>query len=351
MGPRRGQIAQDVLGFRRRWQELEAERAGSAGGGSEPPEAMKKYEPGTVVPGRVRADGTARPDEWVCMCSAANFLDSGTFKKCESGPSPVHRATGAGECQRVRHMPEAGRSISRQSGDRTIVIEDEVPSKERLKVLEAMGRTMTELQDTEPAASLTATIGQIPAKRADARPPGAELDSALASVERAKAAVQERAKRSPRTAGEGREGQDQAADSDRGCQRGRAQIAASKGTQRTRGGGRNAASARRPCGARCHQRTGRVKASRRPAKVCTGQIEIQTTLGTIGGHIHGERRVHGPRTHTMLDLREFDVGAEKRKTVPCSRRGPDRSLVLRMATPSRDGRETDALGHQESIDN
>ena len=103
--------------------------------------------------------------------------------------------------------------------------------------------------------------------------------------------------------------------------------------------------------ARGHQRTGREKASRQPAKVSTRQIEIRITLGTIGGHIHGERRVHGLRTHTMLDLREFDVEAEKRKTVPCSRRGPDRSLVLRMATPSRDGRETDALGHQESIDN
>ena len=42
MGPCKGQIAQDVLGFRRRWQELEAERAGSADGGSEPRAAMKK---------------------------------------------------------------------------------------------------------------------------------------------------------------------------------------------------------------------------------------------------------------------------------------------------------------------
>ena len=58
-----------------------------------------------------------------------------------------------------------------------------MPSKERPKALEAMGRTMRELQDTELAASLIATIGQIPAKRAEARLPGAELDSALASVE------------------------------------------------------------------------------------------------------------------------------------------------------------------------
>ena len=36
---------------------------------------------------------------------------------------------------------------------------------------------------------------------------------------------------------------------------------------------------RRPCGARGHQRTSREKASRRPAKVCTRQIEIQITLG------------------------------------------------------------------------
>ena len=27
-------------------------------------------------------------------------------------------------------------------------------------------------------------------------------------------------------------------------------------------------------------------------------MEIQVALTTIGGHIHGERRVHGPRTHT-----------------------------------------------------
>ena len=46
MGPCKGQIAQDVLGFRRRWQELEAERAGSADGGSEPRAAMKKVRAG-----------------------------------------------------------------------------------------------------------------------------------------------------------------------------------------------------------------------------------------------------------------------------------------------------------------
>ena len=104
--------------FRRRWQELEEERAGSAGGGSEPRAATKKYELEAVVPRRVRADGTTRPDEWVCMCSAANFLDSGTCRRCGPGPSPVQRAAVAGEYQRVRHMPGAGRSVARQSGDR-----------------------------------------------------------------------------------------------------------------------------------------------------------------------------------------------------------------------------------------
>ena len=104
--------------FRRRWQELEEERAGSAGGGSEPRAAMKKYELEAVVPRPVRADGTTRPDEWVCMCSAANFLDSGTCRRCGPGPSPAQRAAVAGEYQRVRHRPGAGRSVARQSRDR-----------------------------------------------------------------------------------------------------------------------------------------------------------------------------------------------------------------------------------------
>ena len=343
MGPRRGQFVQEVLGFRRRRQELEAETAGSAGGGSEPRAAMKKYELEAVVPRRVRADGTTRPDEWVCMCSAANFLDSGTCRRCGPGPSPVQRAAGAGEYQRVRHMPGAGRSVARQSGDRYDCHRGRSAFQGKAEGARGHGT------DNEGAPG---HIARSTAHSNDWTDPG-ETSGSSAARSRAGLGIgerggsqgggSERAKRSPSSAGEGREGQDQAADRDRGSQRGRAQIAAGKGTQRTRGGGRNAASARRPCGARGHQRTGREaactarKASRRPAKVCTREFEIQVALTTIGGHIHNERRVYLEGTPTMLDLREFHVEAEKRKTVPCS--------------PSRDGRETDALGHRESMDN
>ena len=64
------QGAQDVLRavFGDDGRNSKQKGRGSGRGGSEHRAESEKYVPGTGVPRRVRADGTARPDESVCMC-------------------------------------------------------------------------------------------------------------------------------------------------------------------------------------------------------------------------------------------------------------------------------------------
>ena len=267
MGPCKGQIAQDVLGFRRRWQELEAERAGSAGGGSEPRAAMKKVRAGDTGP-RTRARRRhyqARrlgvhvwrrelPRQWhvqeVWTWPIASAVHSWS-RRVKTSAAHARRPAGASnvkaeidyDCHRGQSAFQRKAESARGHGTNN----EGAPGYGARSIADS--NDWTDPGETSGSSAATTRPGLGIGERGASQRGGSQ---------KSKTQSKQRRRRSRRP---------EAADSDRGCQRGRAQIAAGKGTQRTRGGGRNAASARRPCGARGHQRTGREKASRRPAKL------------------------------------------------------------------------------------
>ena len=138
----------------------------------------RKNEPGTAVPTRVRADSTAKCDEWVCVWRAANFhrkrdVQDVWIWSIASAPRCCEQAS-VNECDTCRVRQEHCTSKRR--------------SKRRSKRLssrtkrflwkgwrrsEDMRRTARELQDTELAESRTVKIVEIQEKRAEARLPGA----------------------------------------------------------------------------------------------------------------------------------------------------------------------------------
>ena len=155
------------------------------GGGLEPSCSQGKNELGTVVQGRVRADGTVKRDEWVHV-RRRELLWQRNLQEVWIPPI----ASAPRSCERklptsAAHA-ESGRSVARQSGDRNGCHRGQSFFQ---RCSEGMRRMAREVEDTELAASLTAQIWR--AKRAEGRLLGAQSDSALASLERFRAAVQE----------------------------------------------------------------------------------------------------------------------------------------------------------------
>ena len=128
-------------------------------------------------------------------CACAERRTSSTKARAGS-VDPLRQRSAQVERQRVRHVSGAAGASRVNAEIGTIVVEDEVPSKERLKGARDH-ETNSELLNTEHA-SLTAKIGEVHAKRAEAWPQGAQLDSALASLDK------RAARRSQRVPGEGR---------------------------------------------------------------------------------------------------------------------------------------------------
>ena len=104
--------------------------------------AREKYEPGAVFPGRARANGSTRRDEWGVRLRSGELPRQATCRKCGQGATAVQRAPLAGECQRMRRLPARASVSSVKVEVDMIVIDDEVPSKERLKALEARHRSL-----------------------------------------------------------------------------------------------------------------------------------------------------------------------------------------------------------------
>ena len=127
-----------------------------------------------MVSGQVRADGTTWRDEWMCMRGAPNFVTkarAGSVDPLRQRSAQVEPAN-AKECD----MCQERRTSMRRSG--------RLSSRTKCPKGARDHDTNSELLNTDLAASLTAKIGDVHAKRAEAWPQGAQPDSALASFDK-----------------------------------------------------------------------------------------------------------------------------------------------------------------------
>ena len=85
------------------------------------PGRKTQHQPGSVLSGRVRADGTARSEAWNCSCGGANSLDTLTCRSCNWAPSNSLKAGGVGDSVHVRGAKsrvKAHGNVDQRSGAR-----------------------------------------------------------------------------------------------------------------------------------------------------------------------------------------------------------------------------------------
>ena len=150
--------------------------------------------PGSILRGGTRHDGSVRWDEWICpLCSKKNFLTNKNCGQCQGLPNEQQKLAGAGGTARHANIPPPGTPgpIGLTAPSPTTGSE----LKQQVSKLEAMKKTAQEFGDQEFGdqellTNIEDKLRHAQAAKAESRPWGAQLDSALANLKKAKLQIE-----------------------------------------------------------------------------------------------------------------------------------------------------------------
>ena len=137
--------------------------------------------PGSILRGGTRHDGSVRWDEWICpSCSKKNFLTNKNCRQCQGLPNEQQKLAGAGHANIPPPGPAGPTALTAPTPTTGSELEQQVSK------LEAMKKTAQDLGDQELLTNIEDKLRHAQALKAESRPWGAQLDSALANLEKAK---------------------------------------------------------------------------------------------------------------------------------------------------------------------
>ena len=165
----------------------------NAGAMSHPRKSNRAVNKFGIIEGGIMPNGAIRYDEWLCTCGKRNFMQTSFCRECGEQPTKTQKQQGAGGNGKdggasPRQAPPKSPTPS-ASGETTKTTNND--TRRKVTLLEEAAKTARELGDEDMLHSIEKKLQDAKVEHADARPIGAQLDSAIAIAAKKNAAVKE----------------------------------------------------------------------------------------------------------------------------------------------------------------